>query len=655
VTASSAPTAVADARTPPAAPPLIPLPPPLWARGPLRDLLARLRRVTRTSGPGLLVVACALAACTSSSAPPAAQTARVQRTTVSTAVSSSGALSASTEQNLGFAKGGKLTAVDVKVGDRVTAGQVLATVDDAALRRVLEQQQAQLDAQRAVLTRLINSTTVQGALNSVEQAQAILSATEDQARATREADDVTLRRAEKQLDFDEDARDDADDQLKTDQAACAASTGTGSSTTGTFSRTTLPSPAVASAMSALGDPTTDPTTDTSPGTEDGTSTGEWGPDDASSSTTGGSTTGTGTMRSTSTGSTGTTGSTGMTSGGSTTGSGTGTGTTGSTGTTDTGSFSALTAPVDPVGSGACSRVPADQPGLAQAERTVVASRTARDQARQKRDVDEAAGRVSIENARQGLVSAQNNRDSAATDRPSTIAQQQAVVDGAAAGVRQAQQDVDDTVLRAPVDGTVSALNGAVGEYVAPSAATSALAPGSGAAIPGTGGAAAAGTSAVARPGGTQFLVLDGVDTFQVVVPFEESDAARIAPNQNVDVTFDAIPDLVRHGTVLAVAPTATATSNVVSYYVTVVLTETDARLRDGQTAQAAVHTSELHDVPAVPNAAVHREGGQTTVTVVGFDGTQRTVPFQAGVVGDDLTQVVSGLTVGDEVVVPAGR
>jgi HlyD family secretion protein len=104
-----------------------------------------------------------------------------------------------------------------------------------------------------------------------------------------------------------------------------------------------------------------------------------------------------------------------------------------------------------------------------------------------------------------------------------------------------------------------------------------------------------------------------------------------------------------------VAPSATASSGVVSYYVTVLLTETDPRLRDGQTAEAAVHVEELRDVPAVPNAAVHRDGGQTTVTVVGFDGSQHTVPIQAGVVGDNLTQVVSGLTVGDEVVVPAGR
>jgi HlyD family secretion protein len=608
--------------------------------GALRTCGSGLRRFGRTPGPGLLAAALALAACTSSSAPPQPQTARVERTTVYTAVSSSGALSASSEQNLGFLRGGRLTAVNVQVGDRVTAGQVLATLDDGPARRTLEQQQAQLDAQRAVLARLVNSTAVPGAQNSVQQAQAILDATEDQVQATREADDSALNRAQKQLDFDEDAQDNAQDQLDADEQACGASTGTGDATTGTF---TLPFSAAST------NPTTSPTSPTT-GSGTGTSTGTGMSDGVAAADDPDAAEYKADHRAwhhrigaTSTG-------TGSSTGGSSTG--TGAGGTGTGSTAAPGTFSALTAPVDPVGSGACSRIPSDQSALAAADRQVVASRTARDAARQKRDVDAAAGQVSIENARQGVVTAQNSLDSAATDRPSTLAQQQAVVDGQDAVVRQAQQDVEETILRAPVDGTVSALNGAVGEYVAASSGTSALAPGSVAAIPGTSGAATeAAAPAVARPGGTQFLVLDGIDTFQVVVPFEESDAARITADQTVDVTFDAIPDLTRRGTVLAVAPAATASSGVIGYYVTVLLTETDPRLRDGQTAQAAVHTDELRDVPAVPNSAVHREGGQTTVTVVGPGGVQRRVPFQAGVVGDQLTQVVSGLMVGDEVVV----
>jgi HlyD family secretion protein len=587
--------------------PRLPLPPPIWARGPLAS--PRLRRFTRVSGPGLLVLTCVLAACTSTSSAPPPQTARVERTTVSSAVTSSGALAASTEQNLGFIRSGQLTTVDVKVGDRVTAGQVLATQDDTTLRRTLEQQQAQLDQQRAVLAQVVNSTQVQGTENTVEQAQAILDATEDQVQATKDADDTNVERAEKQLDFDEDARDDARRALRADQAACAAAPAGGTSTTGTFSRTALPSTGL-SAMSALtgaggSDPKNEPDDD-------------WGDDSAE----------------------------GAADAPSGTGTGTGTGTPGAT---DTGTFSALTAPV---GSPSCDKVQSDQTAVANADRQVVLDRTALDQARQQRDVDEAAGQVSIENARQSLVSAQNAQDSAVTDRPSLIAQQQAGVDRLDAAVRQAQQDVDDTVLRAPVDGVVAALNGAVGEYVGASTGTSALAPGSGAAIPGTGGTAASATnqSPIARPGGTQFIVLDGADTFQVVVPFEETDATRVAPNQNVDVTFDAVPDLVRRGTVLAVSPSATANSGVISYYATVLLTETDPRLRDGLSAQAAVRTEEVRDVPSVPNAAVRRDGsGRTTVTVINPDGSRRVVPFQAGAVGDTRTQVLSGLAVGDEV------
>src|SRR3954447_10252909 len=325
----------------------------MWARGPLPEVCARVRRFTRTSGPALVALACTLAACTSASTPPGPTTARVERTTVSTAVTSSGALAASTEQNLGFEKGGKLTAVNVKVGDRVTAGQVLATLDDATLRRRLAQQQAELDAQRALLARYVNSTAVQGAQNSAAQAQAVLSATEDQAKATLDADETTLKRAEKHLDFDEDVRDDAEDQLKADKAACGRSTGSGSATTGQFSRTTVPQSDMMAAMGMGGGTAAArqwgsrrPSGTGSTGTEPAGSTG------GSTGTEPGGSTGTEPG-----GSTGTQpgGSTGMTPGGTAPGGATPTDpstTPGTTGTSETGVFSALTAPVDPVGSGA---------------------------------------------------------------------------------------------------------------------------------------------------------------------------------------------------------------------------------------------------------------------------------------------------------------
>jgi len=190
-----------------------------------------LLRLARTVTP-LALVAGTLVACTTSSAPPAPPTARVERANVTTAVSSSGSLAAITEQNLGFTKAGQIKTVEVAVGQKVTAGQVLATLDDAPARRILEQQQGELDSQRAALTRQVNATTVRGAQNTTNQAGDILSATKDQANQTVDADKSAVDRAEKQLDFDKNARDDAENAAKDARRACTASGGSSSGSSG---------------------------------------------------------------------------------------------------------------------------------------------------------------------------------------------------------------------------------------------------------------------------------------------------------------------------------------------------------------------------------------------------------------------------------------
>jgi HlyD family secretion protein len=523
------------------------------------------------------LIALVLVACSSDESD-APQTARVTRASVTSGVTSTGSLTAITEQNLGFSQGGKITSVAVKVGDRVTAGQILATIDDFALRQTLAQQQAQLTSQEAVLNRIVNGTQVSGAQDSLSQAQEILDATEEQADAVEEADKSAVDRAEKQLSVDKKALDQAKKQRRLVKEGCDGSSG-GSSLSSSTEK----------ALKKLREGDTEGAASSVP--------------DLTS------------LLSSSSGS-----------------------------------------------SSSCEQqVAAAETAVINAERQVEASRTALDAAEQKQEVDAASGQVSIENSRQGVVTAQNTLDSASSDRPFNIDQQRALVANGQALVRDAQRKVDDATLKAPVDGTVSAINGAVGEFLSPSSGVTAQAPGSDAAIPGTesaggtGAAAAAGVATATRPGGSQFIVLEDVNQLQVVLPFEESDAAQILPNQNVTVGFDAIPDLTRDGRVLSVAPSGTAISGIISYYVTVVLNQTDPRLKDGQTARATVVTQQLDNVLSVPNSAVRRQGAQSEVTVIGPNGEQRPVTFQPGVVGAERTQVLSGLFDGQEVVIPAGR
>jgi macrolide-specific efflux system membrane fusion protein len=70
----------------------------------------------------------------------------VTRGTIQQTVASSGTIEPASQANLNFAVSGTVTAVNVKAGQAVTAGQVLATVGTTALEDQLEAAQSQLAA-----------------------------------------------------------------------------------------------------------------------------------------------------------------------------------------------------------------------------------------------------------------------------------------------------------------------------------------------------------------------------------------------------------------------------------------------------------------------------------------------------------------------------
>jgi HlyD family secretion protein len=521
---------------------------------------ARRRRGALVLG---LAAALATAACTSTPAPP--PTLRVDRGDVTTTVSASGKLVSVSEQNLGFAEGGRLAEVLVKVGDQVQPGQILARLDNFALTQALEQSRAQLAQQQAALDKLRNGNSVEAAQANVEQAQKILDATEEQVDATNDANRSATERARVQLDFDRSVLERAERRLKEDREDCDE----------------------------------DDSTEAEESTDE---SAEGGSDQE----------------------------------------------TGSTGTTST------TSSTGGATSAACQQVETSKAAVQDAKRAVISSETALDSAQERERVDAASGKLSIENAKQSVLTAQNELDSAGTDRPADIESQSAAVQDAQAAVALAERKRDDAALRAPVAGVVSAINGAVGEFVGPAAGATALAPGSTARLPDvSAGASAPIGGGTGAPSGGGFIVLNNVDTFQLVVPFEEADAARVGPGQQVEVSVDAVPDLTRPGTVLAVAPTGAEASGIVNYDATIILTESDPRLRDGQTAEAAVTVETRQGVLRVPSVAVTTDGNGTHVTSPGSDGPRAT-PFDAGLAGDRYTEVLSGLNEGQEVLLPQG-
>ncbi|HEX4252989.1 MAG TPA: hypothetical protein VH008_34325, partial [Pseudonocardia sp.] len=120
---------------------------------------------------------------------------------MSTKVSASGALAPVSTQNLGFAQAAQLVEVDVKVGDAVRAGQLLAREDPFSFQQLLNQQVAQLNNEQAILDRLVRSPIVHGDHRSVDQAEKILSATKQNNDAAHDRDQNAVFRARQARDL----------------------------------------------------------------------------------------------------------------------------------------------------------------------------------------------------------------------------------------------------------------------------------------------------------------------------------------------------------------------------------------------------------------------------------------------------------------------
>ncbi len=203
-----------------------------------------------------------------------------------------------------------------------------------------------------------------------------------------------------------------------------------------------------------------------------------------------------------------------------------------------------------------SKVNADQLAVNGFTAQVNADQTRLNQDTAKQQSDKSSGQRSVNQAAASVTSAQDNLNTQTESKPNQILSAQAQVASAKAAVQTAQQNLANTTLVAPMDGMVNSINGVVGETAITGSGTTAQAPGTQAPLP---------SSAASNA----FMVIGNVSAMEVVIPFAESDASKLAFNQDTQVTFDAVPNLTVSGHVVAVASAATLQSGVINYYATV--------------------------------------------------------------------------------------
>ncbi|MBW4538812.1 MAG: efflux RND transporter periplasmic adaptor subunit [Myxacorys chilensis ATA2-1-KO14] len=214
-------------------------------------------------------------------------------------------------------------------------------------------------------------------------------------------------------------------------------------------------------------------------------------------------------------------------------------------------------------------------------------------------------------------------------RPEDVEAARAQVIQQEGNLKTVQSQIEDTVIRAPFSGIVTAKYADPGDFVTPT------------------------TSGSDVSSATSSSILSLASTYQVVANVAETDISKIKVGQSVTITADAYPDRTFKGKVAQVGAAATVTSNVTSVKVKVSLDDPQRLLLPSMNVDARFDAGELSNVLVVPTVAIARQQNGTGVQVLGTDGRPRFVPIQTGLTVNDKTEVRSGLQGNEKVLVSA--
>ena len=223
----------------------------------------------------------------------------------------------------------------------------------------------------------------------------------------------------------------------------------------------------------------------------------------------------------------------------------------------------------------------------------------------------AASQLEIDQAELSLAQAQAGRDNALAQLEAGMQSYKANVDQLS--VVMENLDSKGNVI-APVDGTLVSLSAAEGGYVSPS---------------------------------MPVAVIDGAEQMKVTVSVSETLVPKLVMGDEADITVAAAEQTFA-GTIRSVEKTANMQTKL--YNVVLSVPAEVGGLMSGMFADVTFRTDTAENAVVVPTEAILTSAGQQFVFVVDGDNTARRVDVTAGMAGSGVTQVLTGLTGGEQLV-----
>lgn len=273
----------------------------------------------------------------------------------------------------------------------------------------------------------------------------------------------------------------------------------------------------------------------------------------------------------------------------------------------------------------------------------------------------------VQVAQNKFAQAENQINASNTSAANQITSAQQSLDRAVAQRDAAQHSIDtannNAVMTAPVDATVAAINGAIGQNV------------------GSGGGSGSSSSSSAT---STFIILTDSSKLTITAQVNEADIGNVQVGQPAQFTVTAYPTATFRASVSAIEMIGQTTSNVVTYPVMLVVdqnSQNNLHLYPGMTATVNITTAQSIGALLIPSSALsfptialqNREIDRTTLAAA-FSGQQgqtggqgtgnpsrvvlllrngKLIPraITTGLNNGQLVEVTSGLNEGDQVVI----
>lgn len=223
-------------------------------------------------------------------------------------------------------------------------------------------------------------------------------------------------------------------------------------------------------------------------------------------------------------------------------------------------------------------------------------------------------KVDLETAENGLNDAKRERDSYTVKNGTAVADDsyRLQIEKAKYDYEKATESLEDTVLKAPIDGTVVRVNTKVGRF------------------------------ADKMENDAPLFVIENLDQLELEIKVSEYSIGKVALGQEAEISADILNGATVHGVVDSISPTGEekgggSTERVIP--TTIRITDSDTKLIAGITARASIVLEESENALTVPVSAVMEKDGAAYVQEL-TDGVVSWVPVTIGVEGDVEAEII---------------